>query len=365
VVDDVKMPVGQTEVRRIDLWKLRVPLTTPYRLAFGDQTAFDCVLVRLELSGGSAGFGEAALLPGYSDETVDASWSLARTLAREHAPGPADRMLAALNAKAKTAAFTASAFQTAFDQAKGHPALTTVARVPLLGTVNAKPDETDALERHIDDLITAGYTTLKVKVGWDLETDLAAVKRIQAHVSGRAKLRIDGNQGFTRADGVAFAARVDPTDVELLEQPCAADDWDAAVAVKTTAGVPIMLDEAIYGEHDIRRAAGLGCADYIKLKLMKMGSIDRLIAGLRLIRELGMRPVLGNGVATDLGCWMEACVAAGEIDNAGEMNGFLKPTTSLFVDPLRMEGADLILDRSTPKIDTAAVERLATAHVSV
>ena len=37
-----------------------------------------------------------------------------------------------------------------------------------------------------------------------------------------------------------------------------------------------------------------------------------------------MEPVLGNGVASEIGCWMEACVARSTIANAGEMNGFLQ-----------------------------------------
>lgn len=56
---------------------------------------------------------------------------------------------------------------------------------------------------------------------------------------------------------------------------------------------------------------------FVKLKLMKMGSLSKLMDGLQLIRSLGMKPVLGNGVASDVGCWMEACVATSLIDNAG------------------------------------------------
>ena len=49
-----------------------------------------------------------------------------------------------------------------------------------------------------------------------------------------------------------------------------------------------------------------------------------------------MRPVLGNGVAGDIGCWMEACVAPGRIAGAGEMNGWLKPGHGIVSEPLRV-----------------------------
>jgi len=331
-------------IKDLTVWQLRVPLVTPYRLAFGLQTAFDCVIVGLTLADGRTGFGEAALLPGYTDETVAHSWERACGIAGAVAGGSSADLRAALGRLDVHAAFTACAFQTALDQALGHRVLTAQGRVPLLGTVNCKPDETGALEAEIERLLATGYRTLKVKVGWSVDDDLAAVARIQRCVAGRARMRIDGNQGFSPADGAAFAAQLDPAGIELLEQPCAAADWDAAVAVKAVSTVPVMLDEAIYGLDDIRRAAALGCADFIKLKLMKMGGIDALIEGLELIRTHAMQPVLGNGVATGLGCWMEACVALDHIDNAGEMNGFLKPTQSILSVPLRMDGADLVLD---------------------
>jgi hypothetical protein len=56
-----------------------------------------------------------------------------------------------------------------------------------------------------------------------------------------------------------------------------------------------------------------------------------------------MHGVLGNGVAGDIGCWMEACVAARMLDNAGEMNGFLKPRTRLFQVPMHLQAGELVL----------------------
>ena len=90
---------------------------------------------------------------------------------------------------------------------------------------------------------------------------------------------------------------------------------------------------------------------------------DALVAGLRRIRDLGMTPVLGNGVAADIGCWMEACVAAREIDNAGEMNGFLKPRAGLFRHPIKVEaGAMMLQSGGMPAIDEAVLRLLTVRH---
>ncbi len=129
--------------------------------------------------------------------------------------------------------------------------------------------------------------------------------------------------------------------------------------------VPMMLDESIYGLSDIERAAALGAARYIKLKLMKMGSLERLAQGIARIRELGMEPVLGNGVAGEVGCWMEACVARTLIANAGEMNGFLKPVTRLLQVPVPFADGALLLDAGcAPRLDPRAVAACRVAQAA-
>lgn len=68
-------------ISAIQLFRINLPLKVPYRLSFGDQKTFDCVLVKLTLSSGNSGWGEATLLPGYTDETVKDSWSLSCEIA--------------------------------------------------------------------------------------------------------------------------------------------------------------------------------------------------------------------------------------------------------------------------------------------
>lgn len=56
-----------------------------------------------------------------------------------------------------------------------------------------------------------------------------------------------------------------------------------------------------------------------------------------------VEPVLGDGLSSELGCWMEACVARVTIRNAGEFNGFLKPKVRLFSEPLCFVAGELVL----------------------
>jgi L-alanine-DL-glutamate epimerase-like enolase superfamily enzyme len=343
----------------LSLARLELPLETPYKLAFGAVRAFDTILVEARGGDGRRGWGEATILPGYTNETPQGAWTAAcRT---------AETLAGKDTAEAKDAAarlissdpFAATALVTALEMLEGDPLLKVEARtaIPLLAILNAT--EEPGIEGEVEARLAEGYRTLKVKVGFEPAGDLARVRLIQRLVGGRARLRLDGNQGYDRDQAVAFAAALDPEGIELFEQPCAAGDWDAAVAVARVSAVPMMLDESIYGLAEIDRAAELGAAAFIKLKLMKLGGLSRLAEALEHISARGMTPVLGNGVAGELGCWMEACVARGRIDNAGEMNGFLKPRRGLFLKPLAVEAGALVLEPGRPGIDWTSVTAMA------
>lgn len=338
-----------TRITKVDINKLKLPLTVPYKLAFGPVMALDTIIVQISDANGRSGFGEATILTGYTPETIEGAWQSVSEIAQAvvgHETVDAKKQALEHHA---TAPFSTTAVVTAIEMLEGHDALKpNSSSVPLLAILTAM--DKDMIAAEISDHTAAGYTTIKVKIGWDLEDDLARTAFIQSCLPDGVSIRIDGNQGYSKSDGVAYASRVSPERVELLEQPCHMDDWDAAAALAKIDNVPFMLDESIYGDAEIERAADLGGVTHIKLKLMKAGSIDNLMRQLRRIRELGMTPVLGNGVASDPGCWMEACVADALIDNAGEMNGFLKPDQKLFDEPLSVSGGAVIIPSGMPNL---------------
>lgn len=88
---------------------------------------------------------------------------------------------------------------------------------------------------------------------------------------------------------------------------------------------------------DIERAARTPGVKFVKLKLRKLGSLERLVEAIKRIREVGLSVVLGDGTSTEIHCWMEACVARLGLETPGQMNGFLKIRNNLFLDPLRFE----------------------------
>jgi L-alanine-DL-glutamate epimerase-like enolase superfamily enzyme len=125
---------------RIRLHRLEVPLRTPYKLAFGLLRHFDTLLVEVEDDAGRQGYGEATVLTGYTDETVDGSWIRMRQWAQESvAVSPAQARNRLLQ-RVDEAPFAVTGLVTAIEMMLGDAtlSLSAAASVPLLGMVNAE-----------------------------------------------------------------------------------------------------------------------------------------------------------------------------------------------------------------------------------
>ncbi len=331
----VAMPVIRAEAHR-----LRMALKRPYDNALGRLDAFDVIVVALDDGVGRVGWGEACPVAGYSPESPDEAWAytgriLPGLLGRT--PGEIARLVAG---DLERYPFVVSAIHEALDDLAEAPTLYgdhPPAAVELLGTVNTL--ELNEAPAAAVDLVVQGYRTLKVKVGYEPLADAARVAAIADAVEGRAVLRMDANQGYDLGQALDFARRVPLGAVEVFEQPVPASRWDLVAAIAGERILPLMLDESIYGSADIERAASIDGITAVKLKMSKSGGPGALAEQVALARRLGLDVVIGNGVASDLGCYHEAlCYGRLGLDAAAEMNGFLKTVDSLLTAPLIVDG---------------------------
>lgn len=342
-------------VARITLRVLSLPLHRPYRLSYRIFNEFRPILAEIVLADGRIGWGEGHISPGSSKETPEGGWRFALAQAAVMVGSGWQAAAQLVLDEAAVSPVAATALITAAEMAGGEtlvrPSVPIV--VSLLTPINASAPREIGPE--VEAWLGQGFRVFKVKVGKSVVDDLARVRAIQAAVAGRASLRLDANRGFTRIEALAFVAGLDPQSIELFEQPCASDAWDDNAAVAAASPVPLMLDEPICSLADIARAGTIPGVGFCKVKLKRFGGLRRLRAALEAIRVHGMRPVLGDGLGTDLSCWMEASVGADLIHGAGEFNGFLKLRETLLAPPLDFVAGRLhIAPGYTPRIDWPA-----------
>jgi len=343
-------------IEEITLRQLRLPLASPYRVSFRTYTEFEPIVVEIRTHDGAIGWGEAYVPAGASAETADGAWQFCRESATRILGKSVPEAKRLLDAKVAGAPFASCAMLTALAVAERHPALQVKeeTRIALLTPVAGKSagDIGTEVERKLEQ----GFRTFKVKVGWDVGPDLARVGLVQKTARGRATVTIDANRGYDQQQGCDFASSLDPAGIDLFEQPCEADAWEANAAVASVSRVPLMLDESIRQARDIDRAAKIPGVGFIKLKLKRVGGVEQGLDAMKRATALGLGICLGDGVATEILCWIEACVSRGFLRRAGDMNGFLKPTVRLFANPLPFEGGALVLKPGYwPEMDRAAL----------
>jgi len=336
--------------------RLSIPLSKPYARSYRTDYSFEPILLEVQDGEGRHGWADATVTTGYTHETLEGAWDFLRAQCAALVGCETGAAKELLLRHLATDPNAVSIGVAAIEMLEGNPLLEVAAdtRVELLRGLAAT--DPVAVADEVEAILAAGFGTIKVKVGFGVEADLRVVAAAQSAAAGRALLRLDANRGFTREDGCRFALALEPSGIMLFEQPCGSDDWAANAAVAEVSTVPVMLDESIYGMDDIDRAAAVPGVGFVKLKLKKAGGLDRLRAGLDRIRRLGAQPVLGDGVSTELSCWMEACIARGTIDNAGEMNGFLRCRERLFRNPLGFDRGAIVLPAGyRPELDPRAV----------
>ena len=338
--------------------RLERPLRAPYRLSFATLHTFDSVLLYMASEDGGIGFGEAVALPGYSWEvTEEIVESVRRLLPTVFDMQPEDFSKACRELFPRRP-FAASALQSCIDTIHQPVELGSNVALSVNYPVASETDDaglTDALE----DAAARGYGYIKVKVGKDIQRDVKALRTLLHHPqSDRLRFSFDANQAFSPRDAHEFCAALEEHgsgNVLWLEQPFAKDDWARTRSLIDSVSTPVMLDESIYDSTDVHRAADVGAAG-VKLKIFKNLGPLSCTALAEQAGRLGLTVVIGNGVATEVGNFLELATVAHSpsfFSDPAECNGFSKTVEPLCGTPvlsehngqIRISGADVTARR--------------------
>ena len=310
-------------IKEIEAYWLKVPLVKPYHTSLGNFDYFDCVLTVVKASN-AISVGESSPVRGYCWEGAQEVWDNVKSWSKDLIGRQIQDGITSIKRKAIKYPFSATPLLTAMELLDGKiGGIENERSFPLVGILNA--EKIEDVELLLAELLGKGYTKIKMKVGFSVEDDIRRVREAQAILKNRGQLRVDANQGYNFEEAVRFVSSIEPENMELLEQPFPEGDWENMEKLAEISKIPLGLDESIYNDSDILRAIELKCAEFIKLKLMKVGSFAKLKNMCKLIQNSGLKLIFGNGIASDIGCYQETQIAIKMgMDCAGEMNGFLK-----------------------------------------
>jgi glucarate dehydratase len=121
--------------------------------------------------------------------------------------------------------------------------------------------------------IEQGYRTIKLKVGRGTESDLANVAAVRAAVGPSVQIRIDPNGAWTIATSKRLLRKLEPYDLEYVEQPTILEDLFGLAELRRSSSTPIAVDVSTYTDDEVLNVVRSDAADVILLDPHEAGGI--------------------------------------------------------------------------------------------
>ena len=302
-------------ISRIQLGMLRVPLKTPFRTALRTVERVEDIVVRVHCDSGETGHGEA---PATAVITGDTHGSIIDAIRNYIGPqlvgedvSDLNRLVRIIQDSVQRNTSAKAAMEIAVHDLFGQLHQAPLYQMLGGGTPRLHTDITISIgdmDKMVADslaAVAAGYDSLKVKLGMQLEHDIERVLAIHEAVGPRATLRLDPNQAWTPKQAVRAMQVLEGAGVrlDLLEQPVKASDLAGLRFVRERIQTPLLADESAFGPLQVLELIRLQAVDIINIKLMKSGGIS----GAMRIADIAAL----HGVQCMMGCMLESSISVG------------------------------------------------------
>ncbi|WP_404340888.1 dipeptide epimerase [Pseudoalteromonas mariniglutinosa] len=278
------------KIKAIRFAKLKVPLVTPFKTALREVSSIEDLVVLIETDCGQLGYGAAASTPVITGDTHQ---SMLAVIQQFIAPKLVGLEIENLNHVCHVIQSTVAgnysakaALELAVYDLWGKLYQAPLYKLLGGGSKTLRTDITISVD-HIDKMLSdsqlaieQGFDVLKIKIGNDLQQDIARVKAIYAGFAEQAQLRLDVNQGWSAKQTVYALQQLENSGVvlELVEQPVKSDDIQGLKYISQRVNTPIMADESAFSAKQVINLLELNAVDIINIKLMKAGGLSHAIA---------------------------------------------------------------------------------------
>lgn len=173
------------------------------------------------------------------------------------------------------------------------------------------PNDWDVFQKRLDAL-RSQFSIFKLKLGsGSLAHDLQIVRRAKATVP-EAVFFADANGGWSLHEAIEILPQLAELGIAFVEQPIAAclglDAWKTLRKLPPHAMPPLYADESVQSIADIY--ALRAWVDGINIKLLKFGSFERALEGIRTASACGLRVLLGCMIESSIGTTAASHLAA-------------------------------------------------------
>ena len=303
-----------TQLDRIALREIRLPLKEPFRISSGTVTERRILLLELRDTDGLSTWAEcvAGEHPNYSAETIDTAWVALREFLAPRAFGTPTGDPAAVHAAlsrhvcghnmAKAAVemgcWALAALREGTSLARRLQGGRAGVREAIVTGISLGIQDTPAaLVERAERARAAGFRKIKLKIAPG--SDVAFVAAVREALGPDVQLMADANSAYTPADA-AHLQELDRYGLLMIEQPLGRDDLVRHAALQRQLQTPLCLDESITDVDRAEDMIALGSGRIINIKPGRVGGFSQSLA----IHDLAER----NGIPVWCGGMLESGV---------------------------------------------------------
>lgn len=305
----------------IKLGKISVPLKRPFKTALRTVNSVEDVIVEIITDTGNKGYGEAPPTGVITGDTTGAIIGaiedhISKKLIGmdiENIEGIMSTLDGCIIKNTSAKAAVDIAVYDLYGQLYKAPLYKLLGgyRKEITTDITISVNEPDEMARDSVDAVKHGFDTLKIKVGKEPSKDNARIRAIREAVGYDVNLRIDANQGWKPKEAISILRKMedDGFNIELVEQPVIAHDFEGLKMVTDNVSIPVLADESIFSPADALKVLQMRAADLINIKLMKTGGIHNALKICSLAEIYGVECMLG--------CMLEAKVSVNAAAHLG------------------------------------------------
>ncbi len=301
------------KITEVKLGKISVPLRVPFKTALRSVNSVEDVIVEIHTDTGEVGYGEAPPTGVITGDTTGAIIGAIQDHIGKSIIGMdvddfedvIQKVQACIVKNTSAKAAVDMALWDLYGQLYKIPVYKLMggARKSIVTDITISVNSPEEMARDTEDAVRRGYDCLKVKVGANPALDVERLSAVRKAAGSDVCIRIDANQAWQPKEAVRILNQMQERglQIEFVEQPVPAHDFEGLKYVTDRSYVPVLADESVFSPEDAVKIMQMRAADLVNIKLMKCGG---LYNALKIASAAEI-----YGVECMIGCMLEAKIS--------------------------------------------------------
>jgi L-alanine-DL-glutamate epimerase-like enolase superfamily enzyme len=145
--------------------------------------------------------------------------------------------------------------------------------VPFYWFINVNDRLPETARRQAAEGVARGFKTVYIKIGFDIDNDLALARAIKEEVGHEIAVRVDANEGWSVFEAVDALRRFEDIGVEFVEQPIDMHDIDGLADLKSRTRVRIGANQSAWLPSQVPEVLAKRAADVVVTDPHQLGGL--------------------------------------------------------------------------------------------